>query len=72
MSELPQVPVSRCMNLCSKALMVHGEGYAADPDYQAGLDQTWCGLTAKGLGPDDSDVGWDPCSDPNRTCYREF
>jgi len=71
-SELPQIPPPRCMNLCSKALMVHGEGYAADADFQAGLDQTWCGLTAKPLGPDDADVGWDTCSDPSRACYREF
>ena len=29
--------------------------YAIDRLFQAGLDQTWCALTAKGLGPDDSD-----------------
>ena len=72
MSELPQVPTTRCMHFCAKSLMVHGEGFAADPDFQAGLDTTWCVLTARALGPDEAEVGWQSCADPERGCFREF
>jgi hypothetical protein len=72
MSDLPQVPAPRCIHLCSKALMVHGESFADDPAYQAGFDHAWCGLTGRPLGPDDDDVAWDRCSDPARGCYKEF
>lgn len=72
MSELPQVRPPRCMNLCSKAMMVHGEAFESDPDFQAGLDAMWCIQTARGLGPDDGDVGLEVCSDPKRSCYKEY
>lgn len=72
MSELPQVRPARCINLCSKAMMIHGEDFHRDPDFQAGLDQMWCIHTARGLGPDDGDVTLEACSDPNRNCYKEF
>lgn len=69
MTPLPQMP--RCINLQSKALMVYGESYGDDPDYQAGMDQTWCVMTAKPLGPDNGDVGWDECRNAVRSCYRD-
>lgn len=72
MSELPQVSAPRCMHLCSKAMAVHGEAFASDPDWEAGLSDIWCNMTAKGIGPDDGDVGLEPCSDPKRECYREY
>ena len=72
MSELPQVRSPRCVDLCSKAMAVHGEAFATDPDFQAGLDIAWCVRTARGIGPDDGDVALDACSDPGRGCYREY
>jgi hypothetical protein len=72
MSELPQVRPQRCINLCSKSMMVHGEAFENDPDFQAGLDAMWCIQTALRLGPDDGDVDLAACSDPNRSCYKEF
>jgi hypothetical protein len=72
MSELPVVPGTRCIHFCSKALSVYGENYCADADFQAGMDQTWCVLTARTIGPDDGDVGWSECSNPQRECFREY
>lgn len=72
MDELPQVPAPRCMHLCSKAMMVFGEDFESDPDYQAGLSEFWCNLTARGLGPDQDGVGMTECSNSGRACYREF
>jgi hypothetical protein len=72
MSELPQVPPPRCIHLQSKAMVVHGEAFEADPDYQAGLTDYWCLLTAKALGPDDGDVSLRDCCDRQRTCYQEY
>lgn len=72
MNPLDVVPTPRCMHFCSKALSVYGENYTADADFQAGLDQTWCVLTARSIGPDDGEVGWAECSDPQRSCFREY
>ena len=72
MSELTQVRPPRCINLCSKSMVVYGEGFENDPDFQAGLDRMWCNLTARGLGPDDAEVGLEACCDPKRSCYKEF
>ena len=35
----------RCMNLCCKSMMVYGEAFESDPEYQAGLTDFWCQLT---------------------------
>ena len=70
--ELPQVRPPRCIYLASKAMAVHGEAFEEDPDYQAGLSNFWCNLTARGLGPDNGDVDLDACCDPTRNCYREY
>ena len=72
MSELPQIPAPRCVNLCSKALMVHGESFADDPSFQSGFDPTWCLVTGNGLGPDQADADWPSCTDTGRGCYKEF
>lgn len=72
MSELPQVPAPRCVNLCSKALVVFGESFEDDPDFQAGMDQTWCAVTLNGLGPDNGEVTWEDCRQPGRSCFREY
>lgn len=60
------------MNLNSKAMMVHGESFADDPDFQDGLSNMWCTQTGRGLGPDGGDVALDCCSDRTRGCYQEY
>lgn len=72
MSELPQVRAPRCVNISCKAMMVYGEAFESDPDYQAGMDSMWCVMTAQGLGPDGGEVSMDACCDPKRGCYKEF
>ncbi len=72
MSELPQVPPPRCIHLQSKAMVVYGEGFEEDPDFQAGLTDFWCLQTAKAFGPDDRDVSLQDCCDPQRHCYQEY
>jgi hypothetical protein len=53
-------------------MIVFGEGFENDPDYQAGLIDFWCVQTSKGLGPDGEHVALDECSDPERSCFKEF
>lgn len=72
MSELPQVSSPRCIHLHSKAMAVHGEAFAEDPDYQAGLSDFWCLQTARPLGPDDEEVSDADCCDPGRACYEPY
>ena len=62
----------RCINLSCKSMLVYGEGFESDPDYQAGMVDFWCNCTAKGQGPDGEDVSMDLCSNPERSCYREY
>ncbi len=76
MSELPQVPSSeptpRCKNLYCKSMMVYGEAFESDPDYQAGMTDFWCVQTGRGIGPDGGDVSMDDCRTRERGCYREY
>ncbi len=72
MTELPQVPAQRCKYLYCKSMMVYGEDFASDPDYQAGLTDFWCLQTSKNIGPDNDQVDLEECSQANRPCYREF
>ena len=72
MSELPQVPAPRCRNLYCKSMMVYGEAFEDDPDYQAGLTDFWCLRSATALGPDAGIVGLPECRDPERGCYQEY
>ncbi len=62
----------RCKNLCCKAMLVYGEQFESDPDYQAGLTDFWCTLTAKGQGPDGEHVALAPCSDEKRSCFQAY
>ncbi len=55
-----------------KSMMVYGEDFASDPDYQAGLTDFWCLQTSKNIGPDNDQVDLEECSQANRPCYREF
>ena len=72
MSDTPDEIPLRCKNLCCKAMLVYGENFETDPDYQAGMMDFWCMLTAKGQGPDGEHVALDMCRDPQRSCYEAF
>jgi len=69
--ELP-VLGPRCKNLSCKAMVVYGEDFESDPDYQAGLADFWCECTSRGVGPDGEGVSLEECSEPARECYREY
>jgi hypothetical protein len=62
----------RCKHFYCKSMMVYGEAFESDPDYQAGMAELWCLLTCKGTGPDGSSVSLDECSDPERECFQEY
>ena len=72
MSENPAPYRPRCMNLHCKAMMVYGEAFESDPDFQADLTDFWCQRTQKPSGPDEEGVSLDLCSDPQRGCFQEF
>ena len=62
----------RCMHLCCKSMLVFGEAFQDDPDYQSGMVDFWCMHTSKGQGPDDGDVNLEKCSEPEPTCFQEY
>ena len=62
----------RCKFLCCKSMLVYGEGFESDPEYQAGMTDFWCQCTSKNPGPDGEHVGLAECSDPQRSCYCEY
>jgi hypothetical protein len=62
----------RCKNLYCKSMMVYGEEFESDPDYQGGMSELLCLGTSKGQGPDGADVSVPSCSDPQRECFREY
>jgi hypothetical protein len=53
-------------------MLVYGENFESDPDYQAGLTEFWCLRTSKGLGPDGDDVNLQMCTNPERGCFQEY
>jgi hypothetical protein len=62
----------RCMFLSCKSMLVFGEDFEQDPDYQSGSAFFWCNRTATERGPDDNQVSLELCSAPERSCYREY
>lgn len=62
----------RCKQLYCKSMLVYGEAFQTDPDYQAGMTEFWCSLTSKGDGPDGCSASLEECSDPGRTCFQEY
>jgi hypothetical protein len=62
----------RCKNLCCKSMLVYGESFESDPEYQAGTNEFWCLCTSKGAGPDGDDVSLSQCSNPERGCFKEY
>ena len=53
-------------------MLVYGEEFESDPEYQPGLTDFWCLETAQGSGPDGGEVSLEVCRNPERSCYREF
>jgi hypothetical protein len=53
-------------------MVVYGEAFESDPEYQAGMTEFWCVQTGKGRGPDGGDVAMERCRNPERECYREY
>jgi hypothetical protein len=70
MPDQPYQP--RCMHLCCKSMLVYGEDFEQDPEYQAGLTEFWCNLTSKSQGPDGEYVALEACRDPERACYQAY
>lgn len=62
----------RCINLCCKSMLVFGEAFESDPEYQDGLVDFWCLRTSKGQGPDGEGASMDMCTNPERSCFQEF
>jgi hypothetical protein len=69
--ELP-VYRPRCKYLTCKSMLVYGEDFESDPDYQSGATDFWCECTATGVGPDGEGVALEECSNPERTCFKEY
>jgi hypothetical protein len=62
----------RCKFLRCKSMLVFGEAFESDPDYQPGMTDFWCLGTAKGQGPDGEQVSLEACSCPERVCFQEY
>jgi len=72
MSDTPSTYRPRCMYLSCKSMLVFGENFESDPEYQAGMAQFWCVQTSKAQGPDGDEVSLELCSNPERSCFREY
>jgi hypothetical protein len=53
-------------------MMVFGEAFQEDPEFQEGQVEFTCICTFKGEGPDGGLASLEACSDPERGCYCEF
>jgi hypothetical protein len=53
-------------------MLVYGESFAMDPEYQGGMTEFWCLCTSKNIGPDGDGVSMEECSDEKRSCFREY
>jgi hypothetical protein len=72
MSEESSAYRPRCKHLYCKSMLVYGEAFVTDPDFQAGMTEYWCLCTSKAQGPDGDGVSLEDCSDSQRGCFREF
>jgi len=72
MSDITSAYRPRCIHLCCKSMLVFGEAFESDPDYQAGLTDFWCVQTSKGQGPDGGEISLELCSNPERSCFQEY
>lgn len=62
----------RCINLCCKSMLVYGEAFEMDPEYQEGSTDFWCLCTSKNQGPDGGEVTLAECNNPERGCFQEY
>jgi hypothetical protein len=53
-------------------MLVYGEEFENDPDYQAGLTNFWCVRTSTGHGPDGEEVSLKQCCNAERGCFQEY
>jgi len=53
-------------------MVVYGEGFENDPDYQSGQVDFWCVQTSKGLGPDGAEASMATCCNAERSCFQEY
>jgi len=53
-------------------MLVYGEAFEGDPEYQDGTAEFWCTRTSKCMGPDGEEVSLGVCSNPERSCFKEF
>jgi hypothetical protein len=53
-------------------MLVYGENFEADPEFQAGMTEFWCLKTSKGIGPDGDEANMDQCCNSERACFEEF
>ncbi len=72
MAEQPAPYKPRCVYLTCKSMMVYGENFESDPDYQGGVVEFTCNCTFKTHGPDGKAVELAACSEPGRKCFREY
>lgn len=72
MSEQTSARGPRCKHLRCKSMLVYGENFECDPEFQAGMTEFWCLRTSKGQGPDDAEASLEMCCNPERTCFEEF
>ena len=72
MSNTPVPYRPRCMHLTCKSMIVYGEDFTSDPDFQAGMVDFTCILTSRSQGPDGNDVSLPLCSDMERGCFQEY
>ena len=62
----------RCKNLSCKSMIVYGEAFQNDADFQGEAADFWCALTTKVTGPDGELVDLDSCSEKGRSCFKEY
>src|SRR5262249_9345439 len=62
----------RCKDLCCKSMIVYGEAFEQDPDFQAGLADLWCARSSKGGGLAGDDVSLEFGTSTGRGCFKEF
>jgi hypothetical protein len=72
MSDEPKPYRPRCIYLTCKSMMVYGEAFESDPDWQAGAVELSCNCTFQCHGPDGGGLSLDLCSNPERPCFREY
>jgi hypothetical protein len=53
-------------------MLIYGEAFESDPEYQAGMTEFWCTCTHKNLGPDGGETSMELCSNPERGCFKEY